>query len=132
MLTSEDIAQINEILGLCDTYLLNDYEIDLMNKIYVQLGLSGLVLWSVLTSNGSGVVVDQNNDPVNFATPVTICQYYEITQQVLIFRSKTDSTIQSSISTLEVLAGLDGCTIEPEPAIVVDVDIPYFGGGLSS
>ena len=98
MLTSDQIAQINVNLGLCDTYLLNTSEINLLDAVGVD--------------------------------PVSVCDFWATTQEVLNSRAKTDTTMQQSLEVLLVLSSLDSCTIALQPEPVPDVNIPYFGGGL--
>ena len=98
MLSEIAIIEINDLLVLCDSYRLNQSEIDGLNK--------------------------------TGADPASTCQYYDTAQIVLTKRSKYDTTQNNSLEQLEILAGIDGCSITLEPEIIPAVNIPVFGGSL--
>ena len=62
--------------------------------------------------------------------PATTCEYYDTAKIVLTNRSKTDTTQNLSLEQLQILATIDGCTIDLEPEIIPFVNIPVFGGSL--
>lgn len=98
MLDEIAIAQINTNLELCDSYLLNQSEIDYQNAIG--------------------------------ADPQSTCEYWEVTQNVLLERAQFDDSINYSLELCLQLSTVDGCDLSPVPEQVPVVDIPYFGGGL--
>ena len=98
MISEIAIIEVNKLIGLCDSYLMTQSEIDYLNQI------------------GNA--------------PVSICEYYDTTKIVFDRRVVTDSTINAALDMLAALSQLDGCTIELDPVLIPDVDIPIFAGAL--